>query len=85
MIGRVGKGESMKTASSDELRSEYRRGDLGPGVRGKYFESFQSGTNLVLLEPDIARAFPTDEAVNNALRSFIDGVRGPADSSKSTS
>ena len=75
----------MKKASSDELRPEYRRGDLGPGVRGKYFESFQSGTNLVLLEPDIAKAFPTEEAVNNALRSFIEGARGTADSRKSTS
>lgn len=75
----------MKNDSSDELRPEYRRGDLGPGVRGKYFESFQSGTNLVLLEPDIATAFPTDEAVNNALRSFIEGARGPAQSGKRTS
>ena len=75
----------MKKASPDELRSEYRRGDLGPGVRGKYFESFRSGTNLVLLEPDVARAFPTDEAVNNALRSFMEGAMEPADSRKSTS
>ena len=75
----------MKRADLDELRPEYRRRDLGPGVRGKYFESFRSGTNLVLLEPDVARAFPTDEAVNNALRSFLEGDRGPADSRKSTS
>ena len=75
----------MKRAEPDELRPEYRRGDLGPGVRGKYFESFRSGTNLVLLEPDVARAFPTEEAVNNALRSFLEGARGPADSRKSTS
>ncbi|MDE2890814.1 MAG: hypothetical protein OXR72_21640 [Gemmatimonadota bacterium] len=74
----------MKKASSDELRPEYRRRDLGPGVRGRYFESFRSGTNLVLLEPDIATAFPTDEAVNNALRSVMERAVGPADTRKST-
>ena len=60
-----------KGEQSDELRAEYRREDLGPGVRGKYFESYQEGTNLVLLSPDVARVFPTDEAVNEALRSLI--------------
>ena len=40
---------SMKKAAPDDLRPEYRRGDLGPGVRSKYLESYQSGTNLVLL------------------------------------
>ena len=67
----------MKKADPDELRPEYRRGDLGAGVRGKYLESFWSGTNLVLLHPDVAKAFPTDEAVNNALRSFMDAGEGP--------
>lgn len=75
----------MKKAEPDELRREYRRGDLGPGVRGKYFESFRSGTNLVLLEPDIATAFPTDEAVNNALRSIMETAKRPAQSGKRTS
>ena len=60
-----------KDKKSDELRTEYRREDLGPGVRGKYFESYQEGTNLVLLSPDVARVFPTDEDVNEALRSLI--------------
>jgi hypothetical protein len=63
----------MKKAKvSDELRPEYRREDLGVGVRGKYFEEYRKGTNLVLLSPDVARVFPTDEAVNDALRSLID-------------
>jgi len=61
-----------KVKESDELRPEYRREDLGKGVRGKYFESYQKGTNLVLLSPDVAKAFPTEEAVNEALRSLID-------------
>jgi hypothetical protein len=60
-----------KDRASDELRSEYRREDLGQGIRGKYFEAYQKGTNLVLLSPDVAKVFPTEEAVNEALRSLI--------------
>ena len=70
----------MKKADPDELRPEYRREDLDPGVRGKYLESYRSGTNLVLLHPDVAKAFPTDEAVNDALRSFMDSAAGPTKS-----
>jgi len=63
----------MKKAKvSDELRPEYRREDLAQGVRGKYFESYQKGSNLVLLSPDVAKVFPTEAAVNEALRSLID-------------
>jgi hypothetical protein len=61
-----------KNKEYDELRPEYRREDLGQGVRGKYFESYQKGTNLVLISPDVAKAFPTEKAVNEALRSLID-------------
>ena len=60
-----------KVKASDELRPEYKREDLGVGVRGKYFESYHSGTNLVLLSPDVAKVFATEEAVNEALRSLI--------------
>ena len=61
-----------KDNENNELRPEYRREDLGKGVRGKYFESYQKGTNLVLISPDVAKAFPTEKAVNEALRSLID-------------
>jgi len=60
-----------KDKASDELRLEYRREDLGQGIRGKYFEAYQKGTNLILLSPDVAKVFPTEEAVNEALRSLI--------------
>ena len=56
---------------SDELRPEYKREDLGVGVRGKYHESYIKGTNLVLLSPDVAKVFATEEEVNEALRSLI--------------
>jgi len=62
----------MKKVKSEELRPVYGREDLGPGVRAKYFESYQKGTNLVLLNPDVAKAFPTEKSVNEALRSLID-------------
>lgn len=61
-----------KVKVSEELRSEYKREDLGVGVRGKYFEEYRKGTNLVLLSPDVARVFSSDESVNDALRSLID-------------
>jgi hypothetical protein len=60
-----------KTKASDELRPVYKREDLGVGVRGKYFESYTKGTNLVLLSPDVAKVFTTEEEVNEALRSLI--------------
>jgi len=62
----------MKKAKRDELRSEYRREDLGIGVRGKYLKAYRAGTNLVLLQPEVAAAFPTDRAVNKALSSLIE-------------
>jgi len=72
----------MKKVNSDELRPEYYREELGDGVRGKYFENFQKGTNLVLLNPEVAEAFPTDEAVNNALKFLIDIATKSVDKSK---
>jgi hypothetical protein len=56
---------------SDELRPEYTADVLGRGVRGKYLKQFNAGTNLVLLAPDVAAAFPTEQAVNEALRSLL--------------
>jgi hypothetical protein len=60
-----------KVSQSDELRPEYRREDLGQGTRGKYFDSYRKGTNLVLLSPDVAKVFPTEKDVNEALHSLI--------------
>jgi hypothetical protein len=59
----------MKKA--DEMRKEYTREDFGRGVRGKYYREYMKGTNLVLLRPEIAQAFPTSDAVNEALQSLI--------------
>jgi hypothetical protein len=53
------------------MRAEYRRGDLGKGVRGKHFEEFRKGGNLVLLTPELSKVFPTNESVNAALNSLV--------------
>ncbi|MFZ2615486.1 MAG: hypothetical protein WA077_05820 [Anaerolineae bacterium] len=57
---------------NDELRPEYDlRALLKGGIRGKYVARYRAGTNLVLLDPDVARAFPDEAAVNEALRLVI--------------
>lgn len=62
----------------DDLRPEYDLSQLlKGGVRGKYAERFQAGTNLVLLEPDVAKAFPTAEQVNKALRLLMQAADIP--------
>ena len=55
----------------DELRPEYDASDLVGGVRGKHLERYRAGTNLALLTPEVRAAFPTDDAVNRALRSLL--------------
>lgn len=57
-------------AEDEELRPEYTRGDLGKGVRGKHYEEYKKGTNIVLLDPDVAAAFPDAKSVNDALRAL---------------
>ncbi len=65
----------------DELRPEYDlKRLLKDGVRGKYADRYQAGTNLVLLSPDVAKAFPNDEAVNAALRLVMQMAQLPIDS-----
>jgi hypothetical protein len=59
----------MKKDSKDELRKNY---DFSKGVRGKYADRFAEGTKLVLLDPDVAQAFPTAQSVNAALRDILE-------------
>ncbi len=56
----------------DDLRPEYDFAQMKDGVRGKYLERYRQGTNLILLDPDVAAAFPDAEAVNTALRQLIE-------------
>lgn len=58
-----------KTELNDKLRPEYDlKSLLKGGVRGKYAARYRAGTNLVLLEPEVAKAFPNEKAVNEALK-----------------
>ena len=55
----------------DELRPEYDLSKLKGGVRGKYAQKYKEGTNLILLEADVAKVFKDNESVNEALRLLI--------------
>lgn len=59
----------------DEMRAEYRREDLGRGVRGKHYQEFKKGSNLVLLTPELSKIFPTNESVNATLSSLVGVAR----------
>ena len=55
----------------NEMRPEYTKKDLGAGIRGKYYEAYKQAHNLVLLDPEVPKAFPDDKSVNDALRSLL--------------
>jgi hypothetical protein len=61
-----------KVRENDEMLREY---DFSQGVRGKYARRYARGTNVVVLEPDVAKVFPNAEAVNSALRSLAEIIR----------
>lgn len=64
---------------SDEIEPEY---DFANGVRGKYFQRYRAGTNIILLEPDLLEAFPDSTSVNQALRMLVrlSKTKGPTNS-----
>ncbi|MCC7372958.1 MAG: hypothetical protein IT306_31385 [Chloroflexi bacterium] len=71
--------DSSKEDLADDLRPEYDLSEfMRRGVRGKYVEQYRTGTNLVLLDPDVARAFPDAAAVNQALRLVMQLAQLPA-------
>ncbi len=61
-----------KVEAADEMEQEY---DIRGGVRGKYAEQYRQGTNLILLDADVAAVFPDTAAVNRALRLLIEVAR----------
>ncbi len=63
----------MKKANvkDEEMREEYSRSDLGPLVRGKYAARYAKATNVVVIDPALTKAFPNNEAVNDALRGLL--------------
>lgn len=67
----------------DEMREEYSKESLGKGVRGKYASAYHAENNLVLLEPEVAQAFPDDKSVNEALMSLIKLAKSATEPNKS--
>ena len=77
----MGKESLMKKVESeeeDDLQPEYDFSQMQGGVRGKYVERYRQGTNLVLLDPDVAAAFPDAKAVNDALRLLMREKQSPS-------
>ncbi|HUY13142.1 MAG TPA: hypothetical protein VMX16_05840 [Terriglobia bacterium] len=72
----------MKKASAkgfdDDLRPEYDLSQLKGGVRGKYYRQATAGTNLVLIERELAEVFPDTESVNRALRLLVNTAEAAA-------
>lgn len=68
------KGRFVKKAKSpsDELRVEYKRSDFGRLQRGKYYERVKAGSNVVVLDPEVAAVSPNSAAVNKALHSLVE-------------
>ena len=63
--------KKVESEEEDDLEPEYDFSQMQGGVRGKYVERYRQGTNLVLLDPDVAAAFPNAKAVNDALRLLL--------------
>jgi len=67
------KGHNMKTMRRDpDMLEEY---DFSKGVQGKYAKRYREGTNVVVIDPDVARVFPDHESVNQALRSLAEIIK----------
>lgn len=63
--------KKVEAKDVDELRPEYKRSDFGKLVRGKYAARVAAETNVVVLDPEVAKVFPNDAAVNEALRGLM--------------
>jgi hypothetical protein len=61
--------QPISSELDDDLRPEY---DFSQGVRGKHYQAFREGTNVVLLDDDVAKIFKDSESVNRALRLLLD-------------
>jgi len=70
--------KKAKSELNDWSRAEYKRSDLGEVVRGKYAGRIRASTNVVILDPQVAKVFPNDKAVNDALRGLIKLARSSA-------
>jgi hypothetical protein len=67
--------KNIEHRSNGGMRPEYDFASMKGGVRGKYYGPYRKGTNVVLIDPDVAAAFPTEDAVNEALRGILGTAR----------
>ncbi len=65
--------KASKATHDSEMLPEY---DFHPGVRGKYADRYAQGTNVVVLDPDVAKVFPDSKSVNRALHTLVSIVKG---------
>jgi hypothetical protein len=65
----------IERRSRDDMRPEYDFASMSGGIRGKHYQEYRKGSNVVLLQPDVAEAFPSEEAVNEALRGVLKTTR----------
>ena len=65
----INMSNDSKSPDSEEMRPEY---DFSNAVQGKYADRFAQGTNLVRIQPDVAKEFPDSQSVNEALRSLLE-------------
>ena len=70
--------KTSEKRTDDDLRPEYDLSQLKGGVRGKYYRQAAAGTNLMLIEPELAKVFPDAESVNRALRLLVDTAEAAA-------
>lgn len=61
----------MNPEQKDDLRAEYPAELIKSGARGKYAKRYGEGSNIVVIEPELSKAFPTTKAVNDALRDYL--------------
>jgi hypothetical protein len=66
---------NIEHRNNRDIRPEYDFSSMKGGVRGKYYEQYRKGSNIVVLEHDVAEAFPTESAVNEALRGILKRTR----------
>jgi hypothetical protein len=67
--------KSIPSLNGSELRPEYDFSSMKDGIRGKYVDRLRKASNIVLLEPEVAQAFPNSDAVNQALREILNATR----------
>jgi hypothetical protein len=67
--------KTIEHRNHNDLRPDYDFAHMKGGVRGKHYQQYRKGRNVVVLEPDVAEAFPTENAVNEALRGILTTTR----------